>query len=144
MMREINSDQDEILHQLFDIEKELDILIQEGLNGYSMSKSTEVLDFYNNPLYKKGSGSTGETLFYEQRVPRQQVFQKAFMIEQYVDEISNDLNNVQRTIDLTQKTTSGHTALKIPTEDGNQVVIDDILNSHYEALQQLENAAMGL
>lgn len=137
MIKEINFDQDDILRQLTSVEKELDLLLEQTLDG---SQSHELLDFYNRPLTGATPGGDQE-LMYERRLTRQQIFQKAFMVESLTDEITKELIETQRAIDLTQKHNAQQTssALKITTEEGRQIVIDDILNTQYETLQHIES-----
>ena len=45
IMRGINEDQDEIMRQLSQVEKELDFLLSSCING-----ATDLSDFYANPL----------------------------------------------------------------------------------------------
>ena len=68
IMRGINSDQDEIIKHLSQVEKELDLLLSSNLAGAS-----DLTEFYANPLTNLESDH-----HIDKRLTRQQVFQKAF------------------------------------------------------------------
>lgn len=94
-MKSINSDQDDILKTLTGIEKEIDVLIGQGGDRYAFTKSSNLIDFYNDPITSVKALEEA-TSPYETRVTRQQIFQKAFFIDQYTDDIQSELNLVQR------------------------------------------------
>lgn len=102
MVRDISSDQEDILRTLNSIESELDQLLSGDVIHHK--KVSEIVDFYNNPTSKSAGGSA-EANFYEYRASRQQVFQKAFTIEQLTEELSQGLSEVERAIDQTQRST---------------------------------------
>ena len=66
------SDQDSILNDLTKIEKELDLLLQDSLGGL-VSTSSELINFYSNPLSHSTTASIGDhqmDTFYEKRLTR--------------------------------------------------------------------------
>jgi hypothetical protein len=67
-MRGINSDQDEIIKHLSQVEKELDLLLSSNFAGAS-----DLTEFYANPLTNLESDH-----HIDKRLTRQQVFKKAF------------------------------------------------------------------
>ena len=146
MMRAINGDQDDILGTLAGIEKELDLLLSEGGERQAPSFSQgKLVDFYNDPITSLKALEESASP-YESRVARQQIFQKAFLIDQYTDDIQAELAVVERQIDATQSIVAREQARKnmLSLEDGTKVSMDDILNQHYEALMAIEGAAEGL
>lgn len=82
-MQDINSDQDDILKLLGSVEGELDMLLSQELSE-APTENASVLDFYRDPISLSSKGGD----FYEKRVSRQQVFEKAYTIEQYSQEIA--------------------------------------------------------
>jgi cupin superfamily acireductone dioxygenase involved in methionine salvage len=91
IMQQVNSDQDEILNSLNSIEKELDLLLSGDVLHHK--QTSQIVEFYNNPISKANSSyGYAEANLYEYRASRQQVFQKAFTIEQFTEEIANDLS----------------------------------------------------
>ena len=71
------------------------------------------------------------------------------MIEDTADIISRDLSSSEVALDHLQseqskKQTDGEKLLQMTLEDGSQVAIDEILNSQYETLKWIENAAVDL
>lgn len=95
-MRGINDDQDEILKHLTQVEKELDLLLSNFITGAS-----DLSEFYANPLSTSNLDLDSDSL-YDKRLTRQQVFQKAFQIEQAADEMSRELQSSERALDQIQ------------------------------------------
>lgn len=139
-MRGINDDQDEILKHLTQVEKELDLLLSNFITGAS-----DLSEFYANPLSTSNLDLDSDSL-YDKRLTRQQVFQKAFQIEQAADEMSRELQSSERALDQIQASQAKKqdAGIQMTLEDGTQVVIDDILNTQYETLKWIENAAADL
>ena len=96
LVKDIENEQKDVITCLNGIEKELDILIS---NEYYVGQEEDILAFYSDPLSSVFTQKTGD---YEPRIFRQQIFQKAFAIEQYADEIVKELANSQRAIEQTQ------------------------------------------
>ena len=136
IMRGIGSDQDEILKHLSQVEKELDTLL-----SCNLSCAQDLSEFYANPLTNLESDH-----HCDKRLTRQQVFQKAFQIETASDEISRDLYDSELALEKIQAANAKKQddGIQMTLEDGSKVVIDDILNSQFETLKWIENAAMDL
>ena len=79
LLKDIGSDQDDILRTLNDIERQLDKLLSEGPDHKSIGSNVA---FFNNPLL------TPDNAFYETKGVRHQVFEKSYKLSQDIEEIS--------------------------------------------------------
>ena len=71
MMNNLSSDQDGILSDLIKIERELDILLSHSHSGIGREGSTDLVDFYSNPLARTNPGGEHQMdSFYEKRLTR--------------------------------------------------------------------------
>ena len=103
MMKNLSSDQDGILSDLNKIERELDILLSNSQSGIGRGGSSDLVDFYSNPLAHLRTNPGGENQidsFYEKRLTRQQIFEKAFAIEQLADEIGREVAHSERNMEV--------------------------------------------
>ena len=154
-MKNLSQDQDGILNDLSKIENELDTLLSNSQYGLA---GTDLVNFYTNPL-AHASNTTGSQhaelqmdSFYERRVTRQQVFEKAYAIEKLSDEVGRDLAQTEREMELAQKEFSSQRTggkrdgITLALEDGEHgsVKLDDILNNQYDLLKWLESATTDL
>lgn len=96
LVKDIENEQKDVITQLNGIEKELDILISDD---YYVGQDEDILAFYSDPLSSVFTQTSND---YQPRIFRQQIFQKAFAIEQYADEIARELINSQKAIQQTQ------------------------------------------
>ena len=87
-------------------------------------------------------------MHYDRLLTRQQVFQHAFTIEQAADEMSREVHASERAIERLQASQAAsakdQAGIEMTLEDGSRVVIDEILNTQYETLKWIENAAADL
>jgi hypothetical protein len=82
------------------VEKELDQLLSSAI-------PVDVSDFYANPLGRSFDETTPDSTFYDRRVTRQQVFQKAFLIETAADEIAREVHDSLTGLERVQKDLAG-------------------------------------
>lgn len=93
LLKDIGSDQDDILRTLSEIERQLDKILSEGPDRNAIGSSVA---FFNNPLL------TPDDAFYETKGVRHQVFEKSYKLSQYIEEINQGISDTQKVINAYQ------------------------------------------
>ena len=124
----IADDQTQIIDELGQIEKELDSLIASGGNQ-------QLIQYFNQAV------SDQDKVDLSKVTSREQIYGKALQIEKEIEEMNRELVDVQTMID--QKQRKGEEKFNIVV-NGQSLNLDSIVNSYYETLLWLENAAVDL
>eukprot|EP00347_Sterkiella_histriomuscorum_P016181 403354179 len=124
----IADDQTQIIDELSQIERELDTLIASGGNQ-------QLIQYFNQAV------SDQDKVDLSKVTSREQIYGKALQIEKEIEEMNRELVDVQTMID--QKQRKGEEKFNIVV-NGQSLNLDSIVNSYYETLLWLENAAVDL